>query len=185
MNNADPANDAAILGCQQSCERLLVVVAAVTPEEYCALWNGRQGIGPHLRHCYEHLSALRDGLGGGSVNYDARERNPILERDPAALTTAMADITAWLDSLDPHLLDQPLRTHQIPHVDAEPTVSASSLRRELLFVTSHTIHHLALVSMLAQLHGIALPENLGVAYSTTAYEREKAARPSPTAASIG
>lgn len=182
MQKHDADTDAAIQGCLESCERLLLVVRAVTPDQYCATWKGHNGIGPHLRHCYEHLSALRDGLGAGTICYDARERDARLEHDPGAFAAAMTAITEWLAGLDATELDRPLKTSQIPQVDAAPALSESSLRRELLFVTSHTIHHLAIVSMLAELHGIALPEALGVAYSTTAHERERAAQDAPHAA---
>lgn len=177
MGASDEISDPAILGCLESCARLLQVVQAVTPAQYCTTWKGHNGIGPHMRHCVEHLTALRAGLGSGSVQYDARDRDRHLEQDPQACAAAIQDVIQWLAGIESGQLDQRLVTVQIPQVDAPPTHSESSLRRELLFVTSHTIHHLAVVSMLAEIHEISMPERLGLAYSTQAYEREQAARP--------
>ena len=36
-------------------------------------------IGGHLRHCIEHYQSFLDGLAGGKVDYDARERDVIME----------------------------------------------------------------------------------------------------------
>lgn len=174
MRDYDTIEDPAIRGCLESCNRLLAVVQSVTPEQYSASWKGHNGIGPHMRHCLEHLTALQTGLDEGTISYDARERNRDLEHDPKACASAIEDVSDWLSALDATLLDAPLTTCQIPQVDSAPTRSQSSLRRELLFVTSHTIHHLAVVSMLAELHNIPLPDRLGVAYSTTTYERARA-----------
>jgi uncharacterized damage-inducible protein DinB len=45
----------------------------------------------------------------------------------------------------------------------------TSLGRELAFVLSHTIHHNALISVMAMLMGVSVPERFGYAPSTIAY----------------
>jgi len=170
--NCDPA----VQGCIESCKRLLVVLGAITPAQFQQRWNGHNGIGPHTRHCIEHLAGLRDGLASGLVNYDARARDRHLEEDPVACAEIIEGLADWLSWLDAAALDQAVTVAQIPQVDAAPIHSQSSLRRELLFVTSHTIHHLAVVSMLAEIHDISLPDRLGLAYSTQAYERAQSAQ---------
>lgn len=171
MSESTMERDSVISGCMESCKRLMVVLETVTQDQYSATWQGRDGIGPHVRHCLEHMTALRQGLDGGIIAYDARERNRILETDPVACGCAVQAWMTWLSSLDPEALDAPVETLQLPHVDGAPVRAQSSLRRELLFLTSHTIHHLALVGMLASLHGIVLPETIGLAYATQAHEQ--------------
>jgi hypothetical protein len=173
MNDSAERNDTAIRGCVESCERMLLVANTVTPAQYRARWKDHKGIGPHLRHCYEHLAALMNGLDSGTISYDARERNVRIEQEPAALKEAMATVLSWVNALDPTRLDAPLTVCQIPRIDAPESPSTSTLQRELLFLTSHTIHHLALVSMLAELQGVSLPDDLGVAYSTTTHEHQQ------------
>jgi hypothetical protein len=172
MNSTDDLHYSVIRGYLDSCERLLLVANTVTPAQYSASWKNHNGIGPHMRHAYEHLIALMDGCAEGVVRYDARERNTALETEPTTFVEAMDDVVAWAQQLVPAMLDDPLVVCQIPRVDAPETRSSSTLRRELLFLTSHTIHHLAIVAMLAELQGINLPPDLGVAYSTTTHEHE-------------
>ncbi len=53
----------------------------------------------------------------------------------------------------------------------------TSLGRELAFVMSHTIHHNALIGVIAKLLGIDVPERFGYAPSTLAYlETRRCAR---------
>ncbi len=173
MNDSDERGDAVLVGCLESCERLLGVADSLTREQYCACWKARNGIGPHLRHCYEHLAALCQGLNEGCIRYDARARDSHIEQDPVAFKQAMDPVVAWMRSLAGADLDQPLTVCQIPRIDALESVSDSTLRRELLFLTSHTIHHLAIVGMLAEVQGVILPRELGVAYSTTTHEHQQ------------
>ena len=42
----------------------------------------------------------------------------------------------------------------------------STLRRELAFVISHTVHHQALIAMLLAVAGLQVPESFGLAPST-------------------
>lgn len=181
MNDSDERGDAVIVGCLESCERLLRVADSVTQAQYCACWKARNGIGPHLRHCYEHLAALHQGLPEGTIRYDARARDARIEQDPEVFKNEMAPVVTWIRGLANSQLDGSLTIHQIPRIDADEIVSESTLRRELLFVTSHTIHHLAIVGMLAELHGVDLGRELGVAYSTTTHEhQQRAVSPAPT-----
>lgn len=170
-----------IRGCIESCDRLLLVAETVPGRLFHAAWKAHNGIGPHLRHCYEHLAALQNGFEAGTVRYDARERNETLERDPDAYVVALEPVVHWLRSLTADRLDTPLTVCQIPRVDTQETRSASTLRRELLFLTTHTIHHLALVALLAEIQGIALPPELGVAFSTTTHDHLQTRGAAPVA----
>jgi uncharacterized damage-inducible protein DinB len=42
----------------------------------------------------------------------------------------------------------------------------STLARELAFVLNHTIHHQAMIGLLASLHGCDVPDGFGYAPST-------------------
>ena len=173
MTSSNEPDCAVIRGFVESCERMLLVTRTVSPAQYGARWKEHNGIGPHMRHAFEHLAALMDGRDLGVVSYDGRERNAALERDPVAFSEAMDRVVGWASTLTPEMLDVPLSVCQIPRVDAPEARSASTLRRELLFLTSHTIHHLAIVAMLAELQGVDLPADLGVAYSTTTHEHQQ------------
>ena len=181
MNGSVERDDVVIQGCLDSCARLLVVTNTLTALQFCARWNAHNGIGPHMRHCYEHFSALKDGLDVATINYDVRERDQKLEQDPAAFAAVMTEIIDWLEAMDAASLEAPLTIRQIPRIGAEEISSESTLRRELLFLTSHTIHHLAIVSMLAEIQGVVLPPELGAAYSTTTHEQHQDSELAPMA----
>ena len=52
--------------------------------------------------------------------------------------------------------------------------SRSTLRRELQFLLSHTIHHFALIGLLLSFHGVEPGEEFGVAPSTLKHWRSQA-----------
>ena len=59
--------------------------------------------------------------------------------------------------------------------------SGSTVRRELQFLLSHSIHHYALIATICHANGFPVPEGFGVAPSTLRYRRQQDER-APTAA---
>ena len=53
----------------------------------------------------------------------------------------------------------------------EGGVLVTSLARELEFLVSHTVHHYALVAVLAHAHGVIMPADFGMAPSTLKYRQ--------------
>ncbi len=64
---------------------------------------------------------------------------------------------------------RPLNVRMIFVPNAEPVDVASTLGRELGFLSSHAIHHIAIVKMLAQSLGASLPEEYGVGHATMSH----------------
>jgi hypothetical protein len=156
---------AALRGCLEVCRRcdaLVESVAAESGEVYSVL-------GPHLRHCLDHFTSLLRGLSAGVVDYDARDRDEGMEDRPERFRAALAETVSKLGQIEPGDLERSLRVKQLAAPGAESAPVASTLERELIFLSSHTIHHLALMLHLAASRGVELPEELGVAFSTAAY----------------
>lgn len=118
-------------------------------------------IGQHIRHCVEHyeefLTALREDR---VVDYDNRPRDLLVETDMSEAMARLRKIRVEFGSLPGNC--KPLRIRDCV-VDI---ASASSVSRELQFLVSHTVHHFALISVIASLHGIRTPEDFGIAPST-------------------
>ena len=57
----------------------------------------------------------------------------------------------------------------VPGINLPPALMQSTVERELLFASSHAIHHVALVLRIAEKYGAHLPGELGVAFSTATY----------------
>ena len=158
---------AAVRGCLDACRRCRRLLEHVTtspasPKAYAA-------IGPHLRHCVDHFTCLLRGLESGLIDYDERDRDVCLERDPAAFRRALDAIEQQLGQLEPRGIARPVRIRQAAASGGERADSASSLERELVFLSGHTVHHLAIMKMLAATHGILVPGDLDFAFSTEAY----------------
>jgi len=140
------------------------------------------GVGGHLRHVHDYYRCFLMGLGAGRVDYDNRERDERFETD---LDYALAGVELTLERLqrlDANSGDLVLEVK----MDAEPGEdegaiwSRSTLRRELRFLLSHTIHHYALIRLLLAAEGVECDESFGVAPSTLEHWRhEPRCAPSP------
>lgn len=131
---------------------------------------GFNKIGPHVRHCLDYLRAVKSGVGNGVIDYNLRRRGDTVERDAAAALTEIADMLAWLRSLQ--MVDSPVVV-----VAEYSTVSqltgrfSSSLIREMLHVIEHNVHHTAFIAVIAKGLGVTLCENVGVAAATLSFRR--------------
>jgi len=160
----------AVTGCLEACRRCEEVVAAVidqAPEAFPA-------VGPHLRHCVEHFQLLLDGWRNGSVDYDARSRDLHLERDPLAVREALQAIAGSLAAIRRVDLLRGLKVSQSAAPGRPRLSSPSCLERELVFLSGHTIHHIAIMMLAGREAGVAIPSPLAVAYSTEAHRESLA-----------
>lgn len=160
-----PTNDRVpdvVTGCLEACRRCEAVVAAVLSQDSAVF----PAVGPHLRHCVDHFSLLLGGWRTGSVNYDERPRDPRLEQDPVALGRALGEIAGSLAALSSGDLSRPLIVAQSATPGRPPVSSPSRLDRELVFLSGHAIHHIAIMVLIARAAGVAIPAQLGVAFST-------------------
>ena len=75
----------AIEGCLDACRRCLTLVGLVENVGPTESQKAYAVIGPHLRHCVDHMQCLIRGVESGVVDYDAREREAVLEIDPGRM----------------------------------------------------------------------------------------------------
>ena len=129
-------------------------------------------IGKHVRHIIEFYECLLNALQSGTVNYDARIRNVLLETDPFFSTQVMFNIIQQIENQEEDLslslqLDISLN-------DAAQQEMHTTYNRELAYNIEHAIHHMAIIKMAVLIYfsNIKVEENFGVAYSTIRY-REK------------
>jgi hypothetical protein len=158
---------AAVRGCLEACRRCQALLDHVTRST--AAERAYAAIGPHLRHCLDHFTCLLRGLDSGTVDYDGRERDPRLENDPQAYRVALDAIVERLARLEATTITRALWIRQAAAGGGEQVDSASSVERELVFLSGHTVHHLAIMKLLAGMHGVLVPGDLDYAFSTAAY----------------
>lgn len=158
-----------VAGCLLICKQCEYIACTLTNEQYSTRIAGKASIGEHLRHCVEHFSLLLDGLPAGIIDYDARRRNVDLETCTALCIVTIRNIAMQLKGLDELAMTTPLHVRMLFAPNSAPVDVASTLGRELGFLSSHAIHHLAIVKMLAGSLGASLPEEYGVGHSTMSH----------------
>ncbi len=167
QTHAPPCLDPLVEENLWSLQQLEAFLACLSAAQYRHAFDaeGRQTLGRHLRHILDHYQALLEGVGAGRIDYESRSRDPRLERDPEQALERLAGIRSGLA----RLTEPSSAVLSLTYPVAEGSVSqslATSLARELAFLTSHTVHHMALLGLLAERLGVVLPEDFGVHPST-------------------
>jgi len=159
---------------------LLVQAAAMIRrlrEEARADFDYARAVGPHLRHIVEHYQALVNALKAGDqcVCYDARNRDLRIQTDPVATLSALTQLNDSFAALanDQNLdLQTPLVTRLLAGARGEMELTVqTTLGRELLFLSSHTVHHFAPLGQYCRNAGVELGHDFGKAPATVAFEQ--------------
>ncbi|QIT56084.1 DinB family protein [Aquisalimonas sp. 2447] len=128
-------------------------------------------IGEQVRHTIEHAEALL-AAPGGTVDFHARQRDVRTETMRTLAIERLDDVINSFEGMRQRAVDDTLI--RVRHVidcshGLEDHWLDTSLSRELAFLQSHSIHHMALIGVMASLAGINVPEGFGVAPSTRRY----------------
>lgn len=159
-----------IEGCLEACGRCRTFVERILASGPITSQRAYDIVGLHLRHCLDHFICLFRGIGDGVVDYDARDCDTRLEHDPQRFLEALDAVVEQLHELDPVTIQQSLLVRQQAAPGGRALCVDTNLQRELVFLSSHTIHHIAIMRVLARTEGIDVPDRLGVAFSTACFE---------------
>jgi uncharacterized damage-inducible protein DinB len=131
--------------------------------------------GVHMRHILDHYLALIEGLDRGLVNYNKRNRYSQVETCPQTALTQWQKIAAWLTQISQMDADLPLTVvSETSVIETQNATVQSTLARELVFVSSHAVHHFSLLAVISSLLGNQQQLNLGIAPTTATYLRQQA-----------
>ncbi|CAM3111108.1 DinB family protein [Rariglobus hedericola] len=155
---------------RQGSELLAGLSAELYAQRTPACFNSSTG--GHLRHVIEHYLSFLQGTETGEIDYEARARDPLIEKDPGYAAAQLEAIGERLERLE---ADRALRVRAECAPADTTTWGVSSVVRELEFLLSHTIHHYALIGVICQLGGQKLPKDFGMAPSTLRYLQSQAA----------
>jgi len=122
----------------------------------------------HLRHILEFYECFLDGAGTLDIDYDARRRDESVERSVTAAGARIRSILGRLEQAREWRNDAKVR------VRLEVTFVASTIGRELQALSSHTIHHFALIAMTLRAHGVDVHPSFGMAPSTLRHQAKAA-----------
>lgn len=166
-----------IVGSLEAIEQTLNLCELLDNNSYTfkALPYVQSSIGEHLRHILDMFFALTREPSVGVVDYDHRRRGAPVESNLEVGVDELNQVKKWLERLDSTILDKPVVILSEATISTQKVCEmASSLRRELLFVASHTIHHLAIIKVITTHCNIETSEHLGYAPATATYLRGQA-----------
>lgn len=182
---AVPANDSLVIrrisddniGCLQQGAEL---IGGFNTAHFTSKFNHcyHSSIGEHFRHILDHYQCLIAGFKKTDnnrvfIDYDRRQRDPQMERDPERTIAWIARICGFLEKI-PEIRVDSLAVKMDTGSHAEDQWASSSLSRELQFLLSHTVHHYALITTMNVVAGVKTPEDFGIAPSTLAHRRKSA-----------
>jgi hypothetical protein len=133
--------------------------------------------GSHLRHILEFYQCFLEGLDSSHIDYDSRRRDGAIEYDREAASKAIRAVIRILE------MSHELREERIIWVRMEDAETSgvhdsfmeSSVSRELQVLSSHTVHHFALIAMTLRAHGVQMDPDFGMAPSTLRYRAARVA----------
>ncbi|MEO6346565.1 MAG: DinB family protein [Aquaticitalea sp.] len=149
-------------------DRLERVLIQVAQDEYTKPCKHIENvsIGQHTRHIIEMFECLLTGYDEGVIDYDARQRDLLIEINLATAIEKIQHIKANITKSD-----KPLQLHQ--SFDGKSFLISTNYRRELLYNIEHSIHHEALIKVgLRSLTDISVDTSFGVAFSTLDYRKQ-------------
>ncbi len=127
------------------------------------------GVGRHVRHVIDHYHAIQSGYATNQVNYNKRSRDSSIEQSRSVAKGAVMNILEWLGT---PLEDKVLKTiNDMSLFEEENIPLDSNFQRELCYLMSHSMHHVAYASLLLRSQGVHVDDDIGLAPSTKTYQR--------------
>ena len=156
-------------------ETLIETISPLTDVQYSWKPSGNMSsTGKHIRHIIDHYhSFFRDG---DVIDYDNRSRKTIVEQ---RVCIARAELRSIIWLLQNSTLNSNLGRSKPMYVlisvtpDERPLPVRSSSLRELLFLQSHTIHHMAVIQMMLHTLEVSVDPDFSLAPSTRAFNTQQ------------
>jgi hypothetical protein len=133
-------------------------------------------VGAHLRHIIEFYECFLDGVEDGHIDYDSRRRDETIQTSRQAAVARIRSIIFRLENTAALRSDRILWVRMedaAAHAGMDPFLT-SSPGRELQVLSSHTIHHFALIAVTLIAHGIQPDPRFGMAPSTLRHLEKRA-----------
>ncbi len=123
-------------------------------------------IGGHYRHCLDHFERLLV-KGDEVIDYDARQRDERIERDPAFAAGRTRELASALRALPAVRLAEAVSVRcRVAYVGEDSPMVPSTFAREIMYAIVHAVHHYALIGVMCRLLELPLRPGFGIAPST-------------------
>ena len=130
---------------------------------------GFGALGAQFRHIVAYDRCFLRERGARRVDYYDRARDLERQHDPGAFSKNLLRTAEPMVSLEALDADEPLDALMDEPGAAATAWTRSSLRRELRFLASHAVHHLALIELMLHAQGVArnrAASRVGIARAT-------------------
>lgn len=131
----------------------------------------QSGLGSHIRHCLDFYGAFLRGIQDGRIDYDARERDELIEKNRQSGIEAIETTIQQMQTLDFLTEQMPVMVRLEDATADDSSWCQSTIGRELQALKSHTIHHYAIIALMLKLQGISVNADFGVSTSTLRQQR--------------
>jgi uncharacterized damage-inducible protein DinB len=158
-------------GCQQSLSQCKELLELLSEDDYRAGGEHSSSIGGHVRHILDRFQSFFHGLPLNDIDYDDRERDKSIEGSLAGAKVALTSVLQRLNALTSSEVQSLALTVSETVNDQGVTVRVSSTaQRELMGLVTHSIHHLAIIALIAKGLGYTVDQRFGKAPSTLVFE---------------
>lgn len=169
-----------IAGNIQAIDQALAFLQQLSDSQYTSIQSPyvASSIGQHIRHIVDVFFSVTRRIDPCVIDYDVRRRGADIETSKSIAILELNEVRDWMVSFDilPGHSDDDGRITIRTEVAVEDTRSVeleSSIARELIFASSHAVHHFALISVIAKLQGIKLDDQFGLAPATATFLRNE------------
>jgi len=155
-------------------DQAIKLLESISDDSYAnpAPLNLGSSVGAHLRHCIDHYTNFLAGIPASRIDYDARLRERAIETDRGGAIQKMNSLISELNALSSRE-DHRIFIKMDCGNDQNECLwwTESTIRRELQFLISHTVHHFALIKMTLVAGGVQVGSDFGMAPSTLRYHQ--------------
>lgn len=175
-----------VLGNIEVIDQGIRLVKAISDDQYTYIGSPLidSSIGQHFRHIVDMFLVVSYPSNPSQIDYDARRRGALVETSREAALSELNVIKVYMSAFLMDLeeaedwLAQDVQIKTEVSIEETHSVRLKSNRlRELVFTSSHAVHHYAIIAIHAKIQGIVLDEAFGVAPATATFLRDEAELP--------
>jgi uncharacterized damage-inducible protein DinB len=164
-----------ITACRDILDQLRGMLTQIRDEDYSrgSVALSGSSIGQHLRHTLEFFVCLENGYEKGTINYDKRSHDKVLETDKSIALITIDRVHSFLQQAD---LEKNLHLEVNYNIGQDETETLNTTgKRELVYNIEHAVHHMALIKIgIRELAPyVELNKEFGVAASTIRYHEKE------------
>ena len=155
-------------------KQLIAVSDQLQDEEFRQPLNilSQNSIGKHIRHIIEFYDLMMVGNISGSVDYDKRSHDKVLEDNRVM---AIEKMNALVQEIEAIKEDKAIKMTANYSLDEyAPVEIDTTLYRELQYNVEHAVHHMAIIkiAIINSFKEVTIPSSFGIAHSTIKYQRD-------------